>query len=60
MSGMRWFDMHRLWSDPLFQEDKAGYTHTNRTETFTLTEKRLVFRIPPQVLSFSPEWQDNE
>ena len=60
MSGMRWFDMRRLWSDPLFQEDKAGYTHTNGTETFTLTEKRLVFRIPPQVLSFSPEWQDNE
>lgn len=59
MSGFRWFDMRRLWNDPLFQEDKKDYTHTDGTNIYTLTEDRLVFRIPPQVLSFSTDWQDN-
>ena len=60
MSGIRWFDLRRLWNDPLFQADKSRYTHTNGEETFTLDEKRLTFRIPPQVLSFSTDWTDNE
>lgn len=60
MTGLRWFDMRRLWNDPLFQEDKKNYTHTDGTNAYTLTEDRLVFRIPPQVLSFSTDWQDNK
>lgn len=60
MTGIRWFDMRRLWNDPLFQEDKKNYTHTNGSETFTLTESRLTFRIPPQVMSFSEGWKDND
>lgn len=60
MTGIRWFDLRRLWNDPLFQDDKRNYTHTDGTETFTLTEPRLTLRIPPQVMGFSSEWQDNE
>lgn len=60
MTGIRWFDMRRLWNDPLFQDDKKNYTHTNGSETFTLTESRLTFRIPPQVMSFSNGWKDND
>lgn len=60
MAGTRWFDMRRLWNDPLFQEDKKNYTHTNGTDVYTLTEDRLVFRIPPQVMSFSTDWKNND
>ena len=60
MSGMRWFDIRRLWNDPLFQEDKQNYTHTDGQNIYTLTEDRLVFRIPPKVLSFSTDWENNK
>lgn len=60
MTGLRWFDIKRLWNDPLFQEDKANYTHSDGKHTYPLTEDRLVFRIPPKVLSFSPDWQNNK
>lgn len=60
MTGIRWFDIRRLWNDPLFQEDKKNYTHTDGSNTYTLSEQRLVFRIPPEVLNFSPEWKNND
>lgn len=60
MTGLRWFDIRRLWNDPLFQEDKSNYTHTDGQNVYTLTEERLVFRIPPKVLSFSHEWENNK
>ena len=59
-TGHRWFDMRRLWHDPLFQHLKANYTHTDGTTTYTLTEKRLVMRIPSRVLDFNTTWIDNE
>ena len=46
MTGIRWFDMRRLWNDPLFQDWKAEYTHTDGKNTYTLTEDRLVYQIP--------------
>lgn len=58
--GHRWFDMRRLWNDPLFQDMKAGYTHTDGTKTYTLTEARLTYRIPPAVMNFNPGWTNNE
>lgn len=59
-TGHRWFDMRRLWNDPLFQEQKAGYTHSAGGQTFTLTEERLTLRIPPRVMDMNPNWTDNQ
>jgi tetratricopeptide (TPR) repeat protein len=58
-TGHRWFDMRRLWNDPLFQHLKASYTHTDGENTWTLTEERLVFRMPPSTMVFHPNWTDN-
>jgi hypothetical protein len=58
-TGHRWFDMRRLWHDPLFQHLKANYTHTDGINTWTLTEERLTFRIPPAVMVFNPDWTNN-
>jgi hypothetical protein len=60
MTGMRWFDIRRLWHDPLFPEIRTNSTHTLGTEVFTLTEKRLQLRIPPKELKMSPSLVDNE
>ena len=59
MSGMRWFDIRRLWNDPLFQDDKKNYTHKVGEQTYTLTEDRLTYRIPPKVMSFNRGWVNN-
>ena len=57
--GFRWFDIRRLWNDPLFQDDKKNYTHKVGEQTYTLTEDRLTYRIPPKVMSFNSGWVDN-
>jgi hypothetical protein len=59
-TGLRWLDMRRLWDDDLFQTDKAGYTHTDGTTTWTLTKKRLTLKLPPNVLQWNTGWSDNE
>lgn len=60
MTCMRWFDIRRLWNDPLFQDMKANYTHTDGANTYTLTEDRLVYQIPPKVLVYHKDWTDNK
>ena len=60
MTGIRWFDMRRLWNDPLFQDWKAEYTHTDGESSYTLTEDRLVYQIPPKILVFNSDWQNNK
>lgn len=60
MTGMRWFDMRRLWNDPLFQDLKLDYIHTDGKNSYTLTEDRLVYQIPPKVLAFNENWQNNK
>jgi len=57
-TGHRWFDMRRLWNDPLFQHLKP-YTHTDGVNTWTLTEDRLVYRIPPSVMIHNQGWTNN-
>ena len=52
--------MRRLWNDPLFQDLKSGYTHTDGVNNYTLTEDRLVYQIPPKVLVFNENWLDNK
>ena len=60
MTGIRWFDMRRLWNDPLFQDWKAEYTHTDGESTYALTEDRLVYQIPPKIVVFNNDWQNNK
>lgn len=57
--GNTWFDMRRLWEDPLFQDLKQMYVHTVGDETYTLTKERLTLRIPPSILQWHPEYTDN-
>lgn len=54
--GTSWFEMRRVWNDPLFQYLKPMYVHTVGSETYTLTEDRLWFQIPPSVLLWHPEY----
>lgn len=58
--GNTWFDTRRLWNDPLFQDMKSMYTHTDGVQTWTLTEERLTMRIPPSVMEWHPEYTDNK
>jgi len=58
-TGTRWFDIRRLWNDPLFQDLKP-YTHSDGVNTYTLTENRLTYRIPKSVLVHNPDWIDND
>jgi len=58
--GNTWFDTRRLWKDPKFQYMKDFYTRTDGTSTYTLTEDRLTMKIPPVVLSWHPEYKDNQ
>lgn len=59
MTGLRWFDMRRLWNDPLFQDYKAKYTHTDGENNYTLTEERLVYKIPPKIMVYHSDWDNN-
>ena len=58
--GNAWFDMRRLWNDPLFQDLKTMYVHSVGEDTYTLTKERLVLRIPPSILQWHPEYTDNK
>lgn len=56
-SGMRWFDMRRLYLD-------ATYNNLDRQKqfdavTFTLTNERLTMRIPPLIKEYNPAMIDN-
>lgn len=60
-TGYRWFDMRRLWNDPLFQYLKAGYTHSNGNGgTISLPEDRLVMAIPEKVMVLNTNWENNK
>jgi hypothetical protein len=56
-TGMRWFDMRRLYLDPVY--NNLDRNKTLDTETFTLTDARLTMRIPPFILQYNPEMIDN-
>ncbi len=52
-TGYRWYNMRRLWNDPLFDHN---YTHTYDGQTFTLTESQLKEEIPATVLMWNENW----
>ena len=57
-TGVFWFDIRRLWNDPLFSD--RTYTHTDIDgSTYTLSADRLVLRIPPEILQYNPGMEDN-
>jgi len=59
-TGLIWYDMRRLWDDPLFQDLKQYYTRTDGTNTYTLTKARLTMRIPPSIMIWNPDYAQNE
>lgn len=59
-TGINWYDMRRLWNDPLFQDMKQYYTRTDGTSTYTLTKERLTLRIPPSVMIWNPNYIQND
>lgn len=63
MQGYRWFDMRRLYKDPLFASQRP-YTHkyvstTGSVTTYTLRPERLVLRFPQSVMNANPGMPNN-
>lgn len=61
-TGLRWFDVRRIWDDPLFASDKNKYTHktfneNGTEEVVTLTEQALYYAIPESVQIWHPNWK---
>ncbi len=53
-TGYRWYNMRRLWNDPLFSN---VYTHTYGGQTYTLKESQLKEEIPETVLMWNENWR---
>jgi hypothetical protein len=63
MQGYRWFDMRRLYKDPLFA-GKLPYTHkyvssTGSVSTYTLRPERMAIRFPQSVMNANPGMPNN-
>ncbi|MDL2319777.1 RagB/SusD family nutrient uptake outer membrane protein [Alistipes sp. OttesenSCG-928-B03] len=57
-TGYRWFDMRRLWNDPIGSQ-MIHKTHKLGSQTFTLTEDRITLRIPGYVMQYHTDWEQN-
>jgi len=55
-TGYRWYNIRRLWNDPLFQDMKP-ITHSDGTATYTLQEAQLKMEIPETVLIWNENWR---
>lgn len=58
-TGFNWFDMRRLWNDPLFADQKEAYSHTDAQGTYLPTWDRLAMRIPGTVMKYHTDWENN-
>lgn len=56
--GLFYFDMKRLWSDPLFADLKPDYCHEiiGTSEKYPFTEAQLEVKIPEAVLKWNTNW----
>lgn len=63
VQGLRWFDMRRLSSDPIFAGETAEHYIYNvdgtLASTYTMDPKRLTVRFSPQVMRTNPGMENN-
>lgn len=52
----RYYNMRRLWNDPLFQQEKP-ITHSDGTSTYTMQEDNLYLELPEGVLKWNENWR---
>ena len=57
-TGYRWFDMRRLWDDPVYG-NTIDPSHRVDGTVYNLRRERLTMRIPPQVMAYNPGMTDN-
>lgn len=57
-TGHRWFDMRRLWDDPV-GGPMINKTRTLDGQTYTLRKERLTLQIPEYIMQYHPGWQQN-
>jgi hypothetical protein len=57
-TGLRWFDMRRLWSDTKY--NNIDPVHPLDGSTFNLKVERLALKIPPAILKLNPGMPDNQ
>ncbi|MEY3576491.1 MAG: hypothetical protein RL394_73 [Bacteroidota bacterium] len=57
-TGLRWFDMRRLWSDTKY--NNIDPVHPLGGSTFNLRVERLALKIPPAILKLNPGMPDNQ
>lgn len=57
-TGLRWLDMRRLFDDVSY--NNLVLERRIEGQTYTLTKERLCLRIPPNILQYNPNMQDNK
>ena len=55
-TGYRFYNVRRLWNDPLFQDWKP-ITHTVGKQVFTLREAQLKIAYPKAILNWNEDWK---
>lgn len=55
-TGYRWYNIRRLWSDPIFQDWKP-ICHEYEGEVFTLQEAQLKQEIPESIMRWNNSWR---
>ena len=60
--GLFFFEMKRLWDDPLFADLKANYEHKiiGTGESFQFGEENLEVNIPQYVLKWNTNWNTKQ
>ena len=60
--GLFFFEMKRLWDDPLFADLKANYEHKiiGTSESFQFGEENLEVNIPQYVLKWNTNWNTKQ
>lgn len=56
-TGYRFYNVRRLWNDPLFQDWKP-ITHTVGDKVFTMKESQLKTQFPETVLIWNENWRE--